>query len=267
MAQELFTGVEDTLFIPLAGRVEMSKRFPEYFYDEKALELADSERVRRVAGASSEYSMMASVCRYYNTDRFVRDFLDRHPAANVISLGVGLETMNYRVNRPGARFYSIDFPKVIEDRRRVLGCADNEVLVGCDINDMTWTKEIDPKKPAFLLLSGVFQYFHREEVLRFLKNVREFFEDAELAFDATDEVGIRYAQRYVKKTGNMSAMMHFYVNDPAELAREAGVELLEVRGFFDEARRMIGRRLKLYTRIAMAVADGKKRTMLIRVRL
>ena len=32
-------GVADTLYLPLAARIYVSKRFPEYFYDEKAMSL------------------------------------------------------------------------------------------------------------------------------------------------------------------------------------------------------------------------------------
>lgn len=34
-----FEGVANTLFVPLVARINISKRFPEYFYDPKALEL------------------------------------------------------------------------------------------------------------------------------------------------------------------------------------------------------------------------------------
>ena len=34
-----YEGIEDTLFIPLTGRVFVSKKFPGYFFDEKALEM------------------------------------------------------------------------------------------------------------------------------------------------------------------------------------------------------------------------------------
>ena len=34
-----FEGVANTLFVPLVARIHISKQFPEYFYDEKALEL------------------------------------------------------------------------------------------------------------------------------------------------------------------------------------------------------------------------------------
>ena len=34
-----FEGVADTLYIPLTARIYVSKHFPGYFYDEKALSL------------------------------------------------------------------------------------------------------------------------------------------------------------------------------------------------------------------------------------
>ena len=34
-------GVADTLFIPLAARIFVSKKYPEYFYDRKALSLEE----------------------------------------------------------------------------------------------------------------------------------------------------------------------------------------------------------------------------------
>ena len=39
MSGKDFDGVADTLYIPLAARVYVSKRFPEYFFDPKSLEL------------------------------------------------------------------------------------------------------------------------------------------------------------------------------------------------------------------------------------
>ncbi|WP_197035195.1 hypothetical protein [Oceanivirga salmonicida] len=36
---KLLSGVEDTLYIPLAARIYVSEKFPQFFYDEKALSL------------------------------------------------------------------------------------------------------------------------------------------------------------------------------------------------------------------------------------
>ena len=107
------------------------------------------------------------------------------------------------------------------------------------------------------MASGVFQYFKTEEVSIFIKNIKNIFSNVEMIFDATDEYGIKYAQRYVKKTGNKSAMIHFYINDSKEFCKKEEINLIFERGFFKEAREEL-KGLKLYTKIAMKVAEDKK---------
>ena len=50
-------GVADTLYIPLAARVYVSKRFPEYFYDPKSLELESAIPGDGIQKGSNEYTM------------------------------------------------------------------------------------------------------------------------------------------------------------------------------------------------------------------
>lgn len=54
-----FDGVANTLFVPLVARINISKKFPEYFMDEKALEL-EKYLPQGADKGSSEYSNMAS---------------------------------------------------------------------------------------------------------------------------------------------------------------------------------------------------------------
>lgn len=264
-----FEGVADTLFIPLTARVYMSRRFPEYFYDEKALELADElPEDNSIEKNSNEYSMVASVARYYNLDRMAKKFIAAHPGCNIVNLGCGLETMYDRLGVQNAMFYEMDQPEVIEGRRKVLGEHENEKLIAGDLFDLKWAEKIaDTTLPTLMIVSGVFQYFHEEEVLSFIAKAKTVFADAELIFDATNKTGVKYAEKYVKKTGNTDAMMYFYVNDGEEFARKAHCKLIECRPFYKAARRMIGKKTGLYTRIAMKVCDDLGRAKLVHLKL
>lgn len=243
-----------------------SKRFPNYFYDEKSLQFEAMPQVCAVNAKSSEYTMLASVARYHNMDNMVRQFFEKNPDGIAVTLGAGLETMNYRLKSCAAHFYQVDFPAVIQAREKLLGKAKNETFIESDITDISWTKHIDTKKPVLLIASGVFQYFKPEAVSVFLGNMKKCFSSPQLIFDATDEVGIKYAQKYVKKTGNQNAMMYFYVNDIKKFCAQENLRLLEHRGFFKEARATL-KGLKLYTKIAMKVVDDKKRTQIFWVTL
>jgi len=96
-------GVADTLFIPLVARIHVSRRFPEYFYDEKALSLENFVPGDGIRRSSSEYMYLASVARYRNLDRIVREFAGRNGECNVVNLGAGLETAAFRLADCGAR--------------------------------------------------------------------------------------------------------------------------------------------------------------------
>ncbi|MFI3324664.1 MAG: class I SAM-dependent methyltransferase [Clostridia bacterium] len=266
MSTTNLSGVEDTLFIPLAARVLASRKFPKFFYDEKSLQFEELEQVKTINEKSSEYTMLASVSRYFAMDNIVKSFINQNKNPIIVNLGAGLETMNYRINSSNAHFYQVDFPPVIKTREQLLGKAENETLIPGDIKDFAWANQIDKSSPVLLVASGVFQYFKPEKVSTFIKNAKSTFENAQILFDATDEVGIKYAQKYVKKTGNQSAMMYFYINSAKDFCQKEDVDLILERGFFAEARKQL-KGLKLYTRISMKVVEDKKRCVILHVKL
>jgi len=265
-----FNGVADTMLIPMAARIYASKRFPEYFYDETALSLEakiPAGTFERIWKSSSEYTMLASVARYYNFDEMVQNFYAKHKKCNIINLGSGLETAAFRLSTINAPFYEIDLPEVIELRKNILDTKENETLIGADIFKLEWVNDIDTTLPSLLIVSGVFQYFREEKVLTFLSAIKERFPKGELIFDATNAIGIKYANKYVQKTGNTSAQMYFYVDNGAAFAQKCSMDLIEQRTFYTTARKMLKRKLKLYTRIAMKVCDDGNRTIILHLKL
>ena len=262
-------GVADTLFIPLTARIYVSKRFPEYFYDQMALSLQEHLPDDKIEKTSTEYMMMASVARYYNLDQMTRDFISRAAGpCNIINLGAGLETAYFRIKSETAVFYEIDLPEVIAGRRQVLGEQAREVLTGGDLfRPQEWAQGINTAWPSLLIVSGVFQYFHKTDILRLIGELKALFPRGELIFDAANQTGLRYANRYVKRTGNASAEMYFYVNSGHQFGEEAKVRLIDERPFFTAARQQLKHKLRLFTRIAMAVTDYTGRARIFHYRL
>ncbi len=269
MSENIFSGVEDTLFIPLIARIEISKKFPEFFCDKKALSLESVIPQGKISEKSSEYSMMASVSRAYVMDKAVVEFIKRNTDSNIVCIGCGLETMAWRIAEKirNARFYEMDFETVIQNREKILGVLDNETLISGNANEVDFSAHMDVNLPTLFVVAGVFQYFKENEVLGLIKKLQDKFPHAELIFDATDDYGIKYAEKYVKKTGNKNAMMYFYINDSEEFAKKSGTKLLSQTGFFDDARKILKKKTELFTKFAMRVADKKKRTRIIRLSL
>lgn len=262
-----FEGVEDTLFIPLTARICVSKKFPEYFFDQKAIEMEDLIKNKKIEKNSTEYSIIANVARCYNLDRMTKIFIDKHDKCNIVNLGVGLETSYYRIDGKNSLFYEVDLPEVIELREKYLEPGVNEKFIKGDLFKLGWCRKLDTNLPTLLIVAGVFQYFHESDVVEFISNVKDIFENAELIFDAANKFGNLYVNFYVKRTGNKSAMMHFYINDEVEFAKKVNCQLIECRGFYKDVLRILDKKLELYSRIAMRIADKRKNTMILHLKL
>ncbi len=258
--------VENTLYIPLAARAYVTKRFPEFFNDE-ASALLDDKIPASVKEGSSEYTMMASVCRYHITDEMERKFASEHPGCNIVHLGTGLETAYLRLKDINAHFYDMDLPDVIELRKRLLPEKENETVIAGDMFDLSWSEGIDEKKPTMILALGVFQYFEEERIIGLIGKLKERFPGCELVFDATNTKGVKYTNKYIHKTGNTEAEIHMAVDDPEEFAKKSGTRLIECKTFYEDARKVLGKKLTMYTRIAMRVVDNSGRARVFHLSL
>ncbi len=269
MQENIFNGVEDTLFIPLIARIEISKKFPEYFCDKKAMSLQDALSLQSISHKSSEYSFMASASRAVMMDSAVSSFISANNSCNVVCIGCGLETMAWRLESisQNAHFYEVDFSSVIENREKILGKLKNETLIAGNATNLNFAEHIDCTQPTMFVVAGVFQYFKEPDVLALIKKLKGEFANALLLFDATNSVGLKYAQNYVKKTGNNNAMMYFCIDDPQVFAKKSSTELVSICGFFGKAGEQLKGKLKLFTRVAMWVADSKNRTMILTYKL
>ena len=263
-----FEGVANTLFVPLVARIAISREFPEYFYDPKALEL-EPYLPDGVAKGASQYTNMASVSRYYNMDKMVTAFSRKHTNCNVVYLGAGLETAYDRLSEklPSVNWYECDLPEVIEARKKVFGQREKETLLPGDMFKMEWAKELDSNLPTLLIISGVFQYFHEEEIIAFIKDCSKAFPQGEMIFDATSESGLKFTNWFIKRTGNANALMYFGINESKTFAEKCGMELLEVRTFYPDALKMLGKKLSLVTRVSMLVAEKKKQVLILHLKL
>ena len=132
---------------------------------------------------------------------------------------------------------------------------------------MEWAKQIDHSLPTLLIISGVFQYFHEEEVVGFIQNCKAAFPGAEMIFDATSKFGLLYTNWFIKRTGNANALMYFGIDDSKAFAERCGTVLLDERTFFPDALKMLGRKLTMVTRISMKTAERRKLVLILHLKL
>lgn len=166
--------IEDTLFIPMLGRIYASEHCPQILYDQKALELKKKlprNLLRR--NRQSQYTMLASAVRSANFDRYIRAFLEHKADGVIVQLGCGLETTYDRCDNTKARWYSVDLPHVLEYRRELLPEPERETYLAGDAFAEDWIRQIRADvsdAPIFITAGGLFHYFEESKVVGLLRS-------------------------------------------------------------------------------------------------
>ena len=250
--------VEDTLFVPMLGRIYASEYCPQVLYDEKALEL--KKRLPSglpEQGRLSQYTLLASAARSANLDRIIRAFLERRPDGVIVQLGCGLETAYYRCDNGRSHWYAVDLPHVVEYRRELLPEPERETYLAGDAFAGDWIRQIRadvPEAPILVTAGGLFHYFEERKVVGLLRMLTGFGE-IEIVFDTVSKSGMAMMRKkYMKQVGHGDAQMFFYVDSASELAGKigSGVTVLAEEPHY---RHIPRDGLKLSTRISMTVSD------------
>ncbi len=261
--------IEDTLFVPMLGRIYASEHFPGILYDRKALELKEKlpeEVIRK--DRQTQYTLLASASRSANIDRSVREFLEREPEGVIAQLGCGLETAFYRNDHGHTVWYGVDLPHVIAYRRSLLPEPERERYIAGDAFREDWIRQIraeHPEVPVLVIASGLFYYFEESAVLGLIRMLQGFG-DIELLFDAVSKSGMfMMRKKHMKTVGHADARMFFYVDSAEELVSGlSGVTVLAEEKYY----RHISRAgLGLTARVSMMVSDWLGMVKMIHLKL
>ncbi len=216
--------VQETLIIPLFGRLVCSEHFPELFSDPAAKRICDSldydfaDKRKKMESAAGLFGALEVAQRQYDLRCEVEMYLKDHPKAAVVNLGCGLDDTFSRVDNGECRGYNIDFPDVIKVRNDLLPAGEREINLAADLNDSTWMNEIDDIHGAVFFAAGVFYYFRTADVRKLFDAMAERFPGGVLAFDSCNERGAKLMRKtWLKEAGITDVSAFFSLEDEAEL--------------------------------------------------
>ena len=141
--------VQETLVIPLFGRLICSERFPELFSDPEAKLICDSldydfaSKRKKMESPAGLFGALEVAQRQYDLRCEAEAYLKEYPEAAVVNLGCGLDDTFRKCDNGRCRGYNIDFPDVIRTRDELLPSKDREQNIACDLNDYRWMDRID----------------------------------------------------------------------------------------------------------------------------
>ena len=168
--------VEVTALIPLAVRATETKRKNAVIRDYKAVKIID-ELQFDTKNFDKLITHECVVARTILFDETLKNYIGLYPDAAVLNIGCGLDDRFSRVDNGKIEWYSIDFPDMIDIRRKFYPETAREHMIGCDILDGSWTESIPKDKKVIVVAEGLLMYFSREQVSYVLKIITDSFKE------------------------------------------------------------------------------------------
>ncbi len=216
--------IQETLIIPLFGRLICSEHFPALFSDPEAKRICDSldydfaEKRKKMESPAGLFGALEVAQRQYDLRCEIEDYLKTHPKAAVVNLGCGLDDSFSKADNGQCKGYNLDLPDVIAVRNELLPAGEREINLACDLNDPGWMDQIDADQGAVFFAAGVFYYFRTEDVKKLFSAMAGRFPGAVLAFDSCNERGARLMRKtWLKEAGITDVTAFFSLEDPEEL--------------------------------------------------
>ena len=227
--------VQETLMMPLYGRVYCEEHFPNTFPNKAAKELAANVDYDFNKVKSSELNMVTWGLRARMLQDAAKDYLMKRPKATIINLGCGLDLSFSEIDNGTCRFINMDLPDVIEARERIVSCKEREMNFAGDLIDLTWMERIQAEPygvnvndGVFIICGGVLMYFSTEQMKRFFLAIAKAFPCGGICFDGENQRGLEKSNKIVRKNGNGSEIQ-FPIENSRELFSSWGECFQNVR--------------------------------------
>jgi O-methyltransferase involved in polyketide biosynthesis len=222
------TKEKETLLITVYGKA-MESRGPHSLLRDRFA----AEAVRRIDYDFSRLKVDDNLAaglaiRAKTLDDWTSAFLAKNPNAIVLHLGCGLDTRILRIDPPpGVEWFDVDYPEVIELRRKLYPPRDHYHLIASSVTEPGWLIEVPRDRPAMVVAEGLTPYLGVEEGPQLFSRLVAHLSGGELVFDAYSRFGLKILRLNpsFRATG---AEVHWNIEDPHELEQKVpGLRLVE----------------------------------------
>lgn len=180
------TGVSQTLMIPLFCRAWEHETANSLLPDPMAATIVSQLNVLLENSDNPYHQSMLTrrwpallklimSMRARHFDRRCLDFIQRHPDAQVVMLGCGLDSRYERLNQPDIPWYNLDLPHVMNLRQQLFPTYATVNDLAYSVLDFKWFEHIDQRRPTIFLAEGLFMYLARSQTRHLFKHLAENF--------------------------------------------------------------------------------------------
>lgn len=207
--------VNKTLYIPLYGKAYVSQK-GIILQDNKAEEIWAREAFSLKGKSKSKWLAYYMGIRSAVFDNWLRQQMAVTEDAVVLHIGCGMDSRVLRVETMNHKWYDIDFPEVITERKRYYTeTADYKMLAG-DARTCDWLRDIPSGKRAIVVMEGVSMYMTNAEVKSFLTTLHNYFEETVVLMDCYTVLAAKMS-KYKNPVNDVGVTEVYGIDDPTLL--------------------------------------------------
>lgn len=173
--------VNKTLYIPLYGKSFVSKK-GIILADKKAEQIWEAEGFHLKGKSASKWLAYYMGMRSAVFDRWLAERMEEKPDAVVVHIGCGMDSRICRVGAGNHLWFDMDFPEVIEQRRKYFQETENYKMICGDLRENAWLDSI-PGGNAIVVMEGVSMYLRHEELKASIENMYAHFDCVQVLLD------------------------------------------------------------------------------------
>lgn len=221
-------------------------------------ELSKSEKKlhkRLSSGKIDKKGIVHIAIRAKKYDKYILDFCQKNPNANIVNIGCGLDNRFERIDNGKVKFFDLDLPDIIDIKKQLFGETDRYHFISQSVFDFNWLENI-PKNDTLFIAEGVFMYCREDDVKSLFLRLQENFPGSEMVCEVFNSLWIKgwlkkIMQIKMQKELHLGKNASFLsgIRDSHEMESwNQGITLLGDWSYFDSDEKKLGF-LKLFRHI------------------
>ncbi len=252
--------ISETLLLTLYSHAIESKSKEPIIHDPEAVRIVEqlnkelliskNRLHRNLANGKTKKSLAVHISiRAKKYDEYVKEFLRKAPNGIVVNIGCGLDTRFYRIDNKKVNFYDLDFPEVIEIKKKFISENDRYHFISSSVLDYDWILNLKKHEGPFIFLAeGVFMYLNKDEVKSLVLKLQSQLPGCELVCEVVNDIWlskplkglVNFKMQKELKLGQ-GVTYNFGMRDSNEMEKwNSGIKLIDDWSYFDASEKKLG---------------------------
>jgi len=204
--------VNKTLYIPLYGKSHVSKK-GIFLEDKKAEEIWAAVQFPLKGKSKSKWLAYYMGIRSAVFDAWTKEQLARLQNAVVIHIGCGMDSRILRINTTDRKWYDIDFPEVIAERKHYYSESSVYKMLAEDIRNTDLLQAIAETESAIVVMEGISMYLTPNELRSLYENLNRHFKQLSVLMDCYTVMAAK-ASKFKNPINEVGVTNVYGIDDP-----------------------------------------------------